>query len=445
MPAVETDRLAHGFGGVHDLPIPLWLAISAAVGALILSFVILALTTRPEGTPKPARDWTIPSVRRIVDSRGWLIGWRLVGVLLAAYTAYTAIHSPDLATNPLFGIFYVLMWVGVVFASLLFGEVWKAISPVRAVASVLYAARGTREPILRYPARLGMWPATLGLLAFTWLELVYPNNDFQAPVRTWLIVYVVVMIIGGQIWGTDFYENCDPFEVYSSLMARLSPWARVDGRLVLRRPLANLDATAPRPGQVAVLSILFGTIAYDAFHESVPWYKFTQSSGWSTAHPGLVIWVNDAALIGFPLVIGLFYVLGTMCTGVGDVRRRDLPSALAPSLIPIVAGYVIAHYLSYFWLSSQLTLQMASDPNHTGANWFGTSDMSINTWLLRDATFLAVVKVIAVVIGHILGVISAHTRALRVLPREHVITGQLPLLVTMIGLTGGGLYLLFST
>lgn len=134
-----------------------------------------------------------------------------------------------------------------------------------------------------------------------------------------------------------------------------------------------------------------------------------------------------------------------MCTGVGDVRRRDLPSALAPSLIPIVAGYVIAHYLSYFWLSSQLTLQMASDPNHTGANWFGTSDMSINTWLLRDATFLAVVKVIAVVIGHILGVISAHTRALRVLPREHVITGQLPLLVTMIGLTGGGLYLLFST
>lgn len=242
---METDRLAHGFGGVHDLPIPLWLAISAAVGALILSFVILALTTRPEGTPKPVRDWTIPSVRRIVDSRGWLIGWRLVGVLLAAYTAYTAIHSPDLATNPLFGIFYVLMWVGVVFASLLFGEVWKAISPVRAVASVLYAARGTREPILRYPARLGMWPATLGLLAFTWLELVYPNNDFQAPVRTWLIVYVVVMIIGGQIWGTDFYENCDPFEVYSSLMARLSPWARVDGRLVLRRPLANLDATAP--------------------------------------------------------------------------------------------------------------------------------------------------------------------------------------------------------
>lgn len=445
MPAVETNRLAHGFGGVHDLPIPLWLAISAAIGALVLSFVILALTTRPDTSEKPVRDRTIPSLRRVVDSRGWLIGWRIVGVLIAAYTAYTAIHSPDLATNPLFGIFYVLMWVGVVFASLLFGEVWKTISPVRAVASVLYAARGTSEPIFRYPARLGMWPATLGLLAFTWMELVYPNNDLQAPVRTWLIAYVAIMIVGGQLFGSAFFENCDPFEVYSSLMARLSPWARVDGRLVLRNPLANLDATPPRPGQVAVLSILFGTIAYDAFHESVPWYDLTQKSSWSNAHPGLVIWVNDLGLIGFPLIIGLFYVAGTMCTGVGDVRRRDLPSALAPSLIPIVAGYVFAHYVSYFWLSSQVTVQMASDPNHTGANWFGTSDMSINYWLLQHATLLAVVKVVAVVIGHILGVISAHTRAVRVLPREHVITGQLPLLLTMIGLTGGGLYLLFST
>ncbi|BBH16710.1 hypothetical protein Back2_09970 [Nocardioides baekrokdamisoli] len=436
---------AHGFGGVKDLPIPLWLAITAAVGALVVSFVVLALTTRPDSAARPVRDRSVPLPRRIVDSTGWVVAWRVVGVLIAAYTAYVAIWSPDLATNPLFGIFYVLMWVGVVFASLLFGEVWKAISPVRAVAEVLYTARGTREPLLRYPERLGMWPATLGLLAFTWLELVHPDNDFQSPVRTWLTVYVAVMIVGGQIWGDTFYENCDPFEVYSSLMARLSPWARVDGRLVLRRPLANLDATPTKPGQVAVLAILFGTIAYDAFHESVPWFRFTQASGWSNAHPGWVIWVNDAGLIGFPLVIGLFYMVGTMCTGVGDVRRRDLPAALAPSLIPIVAGYVVAHYLSYFWLSSQLTLQMASDPNHTGADWFGTSDMSINTWLLRDATFLAVLKVLAVVIGHILGVISAHKRALRVLPREHVVTGQLPLLVTMIGLTGGGLYLLFST
>ena len=436
---------AHGFGGVKDLPIPLWLTITGAVGALIVSFVILAITTRPDAPEKPSREWAVRSPRQILDSVGWLAFWRVVGLSVAAFTAYTAIHSPDLATNPLFGIFYVLMWVGVVFASLLFGEVWKAISPVRTIAAGLYALRGTREPLARYPSRLGIWPATLGLLAFTWLELVYPNNDFQSPVRTWLLVYTVVMVIGSQIWGSDFFENCDPFEVYSSLMARLSPWDRVDGRLVMRRPLANLDATPSRPGQVAVLSILFGTIAYDAFHESVPWYKFTQASGWSNAHPGLVIWVNSAALICFPLAIGVFYVLGTMCTGVGDVRRRDLPAALAPSLIPIVAGYVVAHYLSYFWLSSQLTLQMSSDPNHTGANWFGTADMPINVWLLKNATLLAVLKVLAVVVGHVLGVISAHTRALRVLPREHVVTGQLPLLVTMIGLTGGGLYLLFST
>ena len=437
--------LAHGFGGVHDLPIPLWLAISAAVGALVVSFVILALTTRADAPERPARVRTLPRLRSIVDSRGWVVLWRVVGLLLAGYTAYVAGWARDLATNPLFGIFYVWLWVGVPFASVLFGEVWKALSPARTIAAALYAARGTSEPILRYPARLGIWPATLGLFAFTWMELIYPGNDLQGPVRTWLSAYAAAMIIGGQLFGPTFYENCDPFEVFSSLMARLSPWAREDGRLVLRRPLANLDATPTRPGQVAVLAVLFGTIVYDSFHDAVPWVKFTQLSGWSNAHPGWVIWVNDAALIGFPLVVGLFFVVGTMCTGIGHVRRRDLPAALAPSLVPIVAGYLVAHYLSYVWLAGQLTLQKVSDPNSTGTNWFGTADMPINYWLVQSATTLAVIKVLAVVIGHVLGVISAHRRALRVLPREHIITGQLPLLVTMIGFTAGGLYLLFST
>jgi hypothetical protein len=58
--------------------------------------------------------------------------------------------------------------------------------------------------------------------------------------------------------------------------------------------------------------------------------------------------------------------------------------------------------------------------------------------------FLAVIKVLAVVTGHVLGVISSHDRAIKLLPRRDQLTGQLPLLMVMVAYTATGLYLLFG-
>ena len=66
-------------------------------------------------------------------------------------------------------------------------------------------------------------------------------------------------------------------------------------------------------------------------------------------------------------------------------------------------------------------------------------------WLSYHPTFLADAKVVAVVTGHVVGVISAHERAIKLLPKKHQLTGQLPLLFAMIIFTIGGLYLLFSS
>ena len=48
------------------------------------------------------------------------------------------------------------------------------------------------------------------------------------------------------------------------------------------------------------------------------------------------------------------------------------------------------------------------------------------------------------IVGHVLAVIAAHDRAVKLLPKRHQLTGQLPLLVVMVGFTIGGLYLLFG-
>jgi hypothetical protein len=46
--------------------------------------------------------------------------------------------------------------------------------------------------------------------------------------------------------------------------------------------------------------------------------------------------------------------------------------------------------------------------------------------------------------GHVLGVIAAHDRSMKVLPERNRLTGQLPLLMVMVGYTVGGLYLLLT-
>ncbi|MEP9381485.1 hypothetical protein [Nocardioides sp. KR10-350] len=454
--------LAHGIGGRQDLPIPLEQAILGAVLALVVSFVVLVLVTRwheaeavesvaeadaPAGVPAP-RQWRpswVTALGRVVDSTAWAVALRTVGMLFFAYAVLVACFGRDIANNPLFGIFYVWWWIGLVPFSVLFGPAWKAISPVRTINAAFTALRGgSGEPLYRYPERLGYWPAAVGLLAFAWMELVYPNNNYLGPVRLWCAIYVAVMLVGGQLFGTRFYERCDPFEVYSSLVAKLSVWARDDiGRLVVRTPLGNLDTLRPAAGLVTVVCVLFGTIVFDSFRDSTPWLELKQGE-FITAHR-LGYPLDNVALIGFPLAVAIFYCAGTMLTGVGHVDRRHLPAHLAPSIVPIVVGYVVAHYLSYYWEAGQATLRQASDPLSNGGNWFGTSGLQVNYFFAYHATLLADLKVLSVVVGHVLGVWSAHIRALEVLPRKHLVTGQIPLLVTMIGFTIGGLYLLFAS
>jgi len=434
---------AHGLGGAQDLPISRELAILGAAAAVAVSFVVLVLAWRTprydaatSGRPAPA--W----LARIVDSPVFRALLRLVGLFGLGYLVLVAIRGKDLLINPIFGIFYVWIWVGLVVASLLFGQVWRAISPFRLINEGLARiSRGDAEVgVFTYPERLGMWPAAIGLYAFVWMELVYPHNVDLGPVRLWCAVYLALMILGGALFGNRFYERADPFEVYSSLVAKLSIWGRRDDLLVIRSPLANLDTTEATPGLVAVVSVLFGSTAFDAFRESTRWLTFIQGNDYSTYLQ------NNLGLLGFCVGVGVILTLGCMATGVGsDLRRRELPSQFAFSVIPIIVGYIVAHYLSYFVEIGTQTLIQASDPLSNGSNVFGTGAWSVPYWLSYHPTFLADSKVVAVVVGHVIGVIAAHERAIKILPKKHQLTGQIPLLVAMIAFTVGGLYLLFSS
>ena len=440
--AADGVTLAHGIGGASDLPISPELAIAGAVAALTISFTVLAVAWRSprydaatSGRPAPA--W----LATLVDTPWFRGALRVLGLVVAAYAAFAAVFGKDLLTNPFFGMFYVWWWVGLVPLSLLFGPVWKAISPVRTI-NLAFARLSGSDPergLFEYPERLGHWPAAVGLYAFVWFELVYPYSTELGPVRLWCAAYVAIMLLGGALFGNTFYSRADPFEVYSSLVAKLSVWGRRGDRLVIRSPLANLDTVPVRPGLVGVVAVLFGSTAFDSFADSTVWVRFIQS----TELP--VNALNNLALLGFCVAVGAIFALGCIQTGIGDdLERHQLPNQFAHSVVPIIVGYIFAHYLTYLVEVGQTTLIQASDPLSNGSNVLGTGDWSVNYWLSLHPTLLASLKVLFVVLGHVVGVIAAHERAVRILPRRHQLTGQLPLLFVMVFYTVSGLYLLFG-
>jgi hypothetical protein len=371
----------------------------------------------------------------------------VLGLVVAAYLVWPLVWGPDLVTNPVLGTFYVLVWVGLVPASLLFGPVVRALSPVRTLSLLLARATGgSTAGLVRYPARLGYWPGAVGLFAFVWQELVDPQSAYVGSVRLWLAAYLAIMLVGAVVFGEEWLARADPFEVYSTLVAHLSPWGRVEGRLVVRSPLANLATLAPRPGLLAVVAVLFGSTAFDSYKDTITWISFVDGLG---TNP---VVVDTVALLVFCAAVALTFTLAAVSTGVAEdedpsahgVRRSQLPGMLAHSLIPIIVGYITAHYLTYFVEQGQTTLIQLSDPLVRGDDVLGTGSWSVLYWLSFHPTLLAVVKVLAVILGHVTGVIAAHDRALTLLPPRHQVTGQIGMLLVMVVYTSTGLYLLMG-
>lgn len=433
--------LAHGLGGSADLPIPFTYALIGAAWALTFTFAVVAFAWRtprfdPSNPGRPMPQW----LARAIDVRVTRWAVAAVALLFAVWVALAALFGPQSGENALPGVFYVLLWVGLVAASLLFGPVWRAISPMRSVYRLISRTL-PRLGGLRYPQRWGYYPAALGLFAFVWLELASPDPGSLTAIKGWLLGYVAVLLVGAVLCGDRWFARADPFEVYSVVVSRLSPWRRnpETGSIVVGNPFDNLPSLPVRPGTLAVLAVLLGSTAFDSFSARPQWRGFVDG----LAVPAPL--VRTAGLLIFIAVVAVTFWLAARPTGgVDSQQRRALPGLMAHSLIPIVVGYVFAHYLSYLIEQGQQTVIRLADPLGRGWNLLGLGEADVNYVLSLHPSVLATIKVGCVVAGHIAGVVAAHDRALRLLPPGHQLTGQLAMMLTMVGYTFTGLYLLFG-
>lgn len=431
--------LAHGLGGSSDLPIPYTYALIGAAWALTFTFAVVVLAWKKPrfDADRPGRP--LPSwVTAAVDAP--TVRWTatVVVLLVTAWVTVAASFGPQDGRNSLPGVFYVLLWVGLVAVSLLFGPVWRVLSPVRAVYRLMPFSR--RPPRAEYPRRWGYWPAAAGLYLFVWLELASADPGSLGAVKVWLLTYLSVTLAGALACGTRWCARADPFEVYSMVASRLSPLRRnADGRIAIGNPFDHLPSLPIRPGIVGVLAVLLGSTAFDSFSAMPGWRAFVDElAGGSTV---AAVAVRTVGLTVFVATVAITFCAAARATGgVDRTTRRTLPGLLAHSLIPIVIGYVFAHYLTYLVERGQQTLLRLADP--LGRGWL--SHIDVTYVLSMHPSVLSTLKVGFVLAGHIAGVVAAHDRALKVLPTRHQVTGQLAMMLVMVGYTFTGLYLLFG-
>ena len=430
----------HGIASRRDLPLPFSFVVAGAVLALVISFAILIFAwRRPRFTRVGGRN--LPRLTAVVDSRAVQLIARALVLATYAWAGLAMMAGQDLLTNPIFGFVFVWMWVGLVPISLLLGQFWRATNPLRTIHRGLCAiARVDPEQgLISLAAGIGVWPAAIGLFGFGWLELVQPDRTTLAVLRIWALAWLVILVLGAIVFGQRWIGAADPFEAYASTIAQMSIFRRVGDQLRLVNPLAGLNAWHAPPGATAVVAALLGSTAFDSFTNTSWWIQTVQNSALPT-----VLW-GTAGLLTMIIIVFVTFSLGAAWMGrYGDRPAWEYPRLMVGSLLPIVLGYVVAHYATLLIVEGQRVAINFSDPLGRGWNTFGSAEMGVNSAIFNHPTGIAVMQACAIVGGHVFGIICAHEKAVALLPPDRAVRGQLPLLLVMIGYTCAGLFLLFS-
>jgi hypothetical protein len=443
---------AHGIVGRADLPIPVWLFSWAAAIVLIVSFVALsALWTRPQlQSERRKRLFRVPAALRWLAS---VLGVALFALVLYSGFAGTEIWSANFSVT----FVYVIFWVGLPIASVLFGDVFAALSPWRTCARGIRWAGGRVAPQafararLGYPQSLGQWPAVAVLIGFAWLELVYVERDRPSILAGLSLGYFVVTVLAMTLFGVEEWaERGDGFGAYFTLLSRLSAlWTDQRGVVFARRPLSGLAKMPVRPGTVALVCTIIGTTTFDGFSNGGLWRKLEPElqSLFSDLGFHATPAIELAYTIGLLLCVGL--IMGIYQLGIRGVRsasRRygiaELSHTFVHTLAPIGFAYVVAHYFSLLIWQGQAIGYLASDPLGNGANLFGTSSYHIDYGILSFAA-IWYVQVAALVTGHVGGLTLAHDRAISMYRNaQEAVRSQYWMLTVMVAFTSFGLWLL---
>jgi hypothetical protein len=436
---------AHGLVQRSSLPIPEWLFAWAAAAVLCVSFVALAALW-----PKPRLEhpgWRPLPGGRALGGRAVEVVGGAIGVLILAFVLLTGYVGPPTPLDNFAPTFiFIIFWVGLVFASVLLGDLFRLFNPWRAIGRALFRGRERRA----YPERLGRWPAVVGLFGFTWIELASGWGEHPATLATAVAGYSVLTLAAMAVYGAEpWARHGETFSVYFNLFSRMSVFETRDRVVGVRPFLGGLPRLDPIAGTVALVIVMIGTVTFDGLSQGQLWRDVSVQLNDALATLGIGIestpkLVATIGLLSGIALVGAFYTLGiegARSVG-GGHDAEELRHRFIHTLVPIAMVYVAAHYLTFLLFEGQSILYLASDPLGDGWNLFGTASSAIDYGLLSQnaAWYL---EVGFVVLGHIAALVLAHDRALVLYPNAKLaVRSQYWMLAIMVGFTSLALWLL---
>src|SRR5262245_16790233 len=280
--AATSPAEAHGFGQRYELPLPLGLYLFGAAAAVALSFVVFGLFVRRAPAPRTHSqvDLLATPVGRVIGHPAVVLTLRLAVLGVFVATVLAGLYGDQ---NPYRNIaptlVWIVWWVGLAYLCAFAGDLWALVNPWATVfdgGRWLYRRLGrSGEPGLglAYPTALGVWPACLLLLAFSWTELVYPYAAVPSHISVMAIGYSLITWAAMLAYGRDTWLRYgEVFSLVFSTFARFAPTEAAGGRLLLR-PFGRglLDGGPVSTSMMAFVLLLLATILYDGLIGTGEW------------------------------------------------------------------------------------------------------------------------------------------------------------------------------
>jgi hypothetical protein len=466
--AVHGHALGQAIDATFRLPVPLALYLAGAGIAVAASFVVSIVIVRPAtANPAYARRVMPALPARILSILLALLGlvWWF-GAIWVAYAVGDITQLPGV-------LFWVGVWVALPMTAVLLGNPWPSMSPFRTVHGVLeFVARQVRvkrlDLGLPYPPRAARWPAVFLLGATIWSELVLPSATAPDRVGPLMVGYTILALLGMLAFGrVAWLRNAELFEVLLGWFGRIGPIGRrvvdpavCEGCELRCDPARCVDcpecAAAAEPGErrpevrpwlagltevrragwsdAAFIVLALAGVTYDGMRETSLW-----GNALNAALPGAtslvgpyygVIGIDTLGLIGLWAAFFLAFIVAAYLSRLLNARDTGrLPlggvtGEYAATLLPIAAGYLLAHYATLIIQNVLYLPDLLRDPLTSVAPTINFIPVSV-VWYGSVA---------AIVIGHIAAVVLAHRIALRDAPGHPIVAG-LPIVLLMIGYT----------
>jgi hypothetical protein len=413
---------AHTLSNTYQSRLPLIVYLAGAAIAVGLSFAFLLIADVRAEPPVTTTGRVPPAPLRYLLRAVGLIGWTWV----VAQGIAGGTGTGDVTTLFL----WVYGWVGLAFLSAFVGPVWHWLDPFTTIhdigAAIARRAGVIGWAIAEYPRALGRWPAVVGLLFFVWLELV-GNGGGPRSLFIVLVGYTAFTLAMMAQFGRDAWRaNGETFSVWFGLLGRLAPTTLVgdprEGRVARRSFASGLLLPGWRIEDLILVASGTASILFDGLSQTQPWFEVFGAPG---------VPVKTLQLVGF---------LGLVVMAAFVVSRLVGLSATAAGLLPIAAGYLVAHYFTYLLIDGQRIVVALADPLQQG--W----DIGNFGWAFYEPTsgflppgFVWTIQLAAVVGGHMVGAWAGHVVSAREAgaargARAHR-QREVPLAVIMVALT----------